>query len=426
LHGTFKGLAMPSRVRAAALVAVAVLSAAGASASPTFRPDGPHGEAYGVSEGYPVWAVQPGRMPFRFMVGTFSHYDQFLPARTVAKGEAASALRRAEQDVPATYTYDRARRTLADYVDRNPVTGLLIAKGDTILFEHYQYGRTEHDRFVSHSMAKTVTAMLIGIAMSEGKIASIDDPVSKYVAEFAGSEYGGTSLRALLTMSSGVQFREDYDGADDISRLSRDLFGPRSPGTAAAVRQFNTRLGPVDTVFRYASAETEILGLVLRAVVGMSVSEYLSSRIWQPLGAEADATWTIDRSGQEATYCCLTARLRDYARVGLMLANSGAWNGKQIVPRDWVLEVTTASPERAHLLPGKATPFFGYGYQTWLLPGPRRMFALLGIHGQAIFVDPAAKLVMVHTAVRPIASNDPGGRETVALWTALVEQLGGE
>jgi CubicO group peptidase (beta-lactamase class C family) len=417
---------MPSRTRAAALIAFAFGGAVAASASPTFRADGPNGEAYGVSEGYPVSPAQPGRMPFRFFVGTFSHYDQYLPARTVAKGEAVSPLRRAEQDFPATYTYDRARRTLADYVDRNPVTGLLIAKGDTILYERYQYGRTEQDRFVSHSMAKTVTSMLVGIALSEGKIGSIDDAAAKYVPDLAGSEYGGTSLRSLLTMSSGVQFREDYGGADDISRLGTDLFGPRSPGTAAAVRQFNTRLSPPDTVFRYASVETEILGLVLRAAAGMPVSEYLSTRLWNPLGAEAEATWSVDRSGQEATYCCLTATLRDYTRLGLMLANDGAWNGKQIVPRDWVIEATTATPEGAHLMPGKATPFFGYGYQTWLFPGSRRAFALLGIHGQAIFVDPAAKLVMVHTAVRPLASNDPGGREAVALWTALQEQLRGE
>src|SRR5215207_7802725 len=189
------------------------------------------------------------------MVGSFSHYDTLLRTREVRRGGPVSELRRADPDLELTYLYDGAPRTLADYVDRNPVTGLLIAKGDTILFEHYQYGRTDRHRFVSQSMAKTVTAMLIGIAVAEGKIASIEDRVERYVPGLAGTEYGGTTLRSLLTMSSGVLFREDYDGADDMARLGRDLFRPESPGPVSAVRQFNTRAAPADSVFYYASSD---------------------------------------------------------------------------------------------------------------------------------------------------------------------------
>src|SRR3954447_10640750 len=216
-----------------ALLGVLALAACAspAAASPTFRSDGPNAEAYGAAEGYPVGRATAGRMPLRFMVGSFSHHYHLLRTREVPRGGPGSELRRADPDLELTYLYDGAPRTLTDYVDRNPVTGLLIAKGDTILFEHYQYGRTGEDRFVSQSIAKTVTAMLIGIAVSEGKIASIDDPVSKYVPELAGSEYGGTRLRSLLTMSSGVEFREDYGGADDISRLGIALFGRNLPST---------------------------------------------------------------------------------------------------------------------------------------------------------------------------------------------------
>jgi CubicO group peptidase (beta-lactamase class C family) len=359
-----------------------------------------------------------------FMVGSFTHVDQLLPTRVVARRSPVSELRRADQGLALTYVYDGASLTLTDYVNRNPVTGLLIAKGDTILFEHYQYSRTDSDRFLSQSMTKTVTAMLIGIAVAEGRIASIEDAVSRYVPDLAGTEYGGTSLRSLLTMSSGVLFSEDTGVADDLSRLKHDLFMPDSPGPVAVVHQFNKRAKPADSVFNYASIETEVLGLVLRAAVGMPLAEYLSTRLWQPLGAEADANWVLDATGHETAWCCLSAILRDYARLGLMLANDGAWNGSQIVPRDWVLEATTVTPERPHLMPGRATPYFGYGYQIWLPPGPKRTFALLGIHGQAIVVDPKAKLVMVQTAVRP--TNDPGGREGRALWTAIVERLGVE
>jgi CubicO group peptidase (beta-lactamase class C family) len=273
-------------------------------------------------------------------------------------------------------------------------------------------------------MTKTITAMLIGIAVAEGTIASIEDNVSRYVPGLTESEYGATSLRSLLTMSSGVQFFEDDGIADDLSKLRRDLFAPDSPGPIAAVRQFNKRVVPADSLFKYASIETEVLGLVLRAAVGMSLADYLSDRVWQPLGAEADASWALDATGQETAWCCVSATLRDYARLGLMLANDGAWDGRQIIPRDWVREATTVASDRPHLLPGKATPYFGYGYQVWLPPGPRRTFALVGIYGQAIVVDPKAKLVMVQTAVRP--HNDPGGREGRALWEALLEKLGRE
>jgi CubicO group peptidase (beta-lactamase class C family) len=141
------------------------------------------------------------------------------------------------------------------------------------------------------------------------------------------------------------------------------------------------------------------------------------------MGAEADAAWTIDTTGQETAYCCLNVVLRDWARLGLMLANDGAWNGRQIVPRQWVIDATTA--REAFQKPGTATKFYGYGYQTWLLPGPRRQFAFLGIHGQAIFVDPPSKLVLVHTAVRLKANQDPAAGELLAVWRSLVAKLGG-
>src|SRR3954449_9187224 len=168
------------------------------AARQAFRSDGRNAEAYGAAEGYPVGRATAGRMPLRFMVGSFSHYYHLLRTREVPRGGPVSELRRADPDLELSYLYDGAPRTLADYVDRNPVTGLLIAKGDTILFEHYQYGRTDGHRFLSQSMAKTVTAMLIGIAVAEGKIASIEDRVERYVPSLAGTEYGGTTVRSLL------------------------------------------------------------------------------------------------------------------------------------------------------------------------------------------------------------------------------------
>jgi CubicO group peptidase (beta-lactamase class C family) len=193
------------------------------------------------------------------------------------------------------------------------------------------------------------------------------------------------------------------------------------------VGQFNERDAPPLTRFHYASVETEILGLVLAAATGKPVAEYLSEKIWRHLGAEADAHWQVDGGGQEMTYCCLNATLRDYARLGRLLAHDGNWNGQQLIPKQWVIDATTAPADKPFLAP---TPQrFGYGYQVWLVPGPteepqRRVFVLLGIHGQTIFVDPASKLVLVQTAARKLPSNDPKGAETNALWRALLARFG--
>jgi CubicO group peptidase (beta-lactamase class C family) len=378
--------------------------------------------AYGADQSYPV---APFSLPIRqfHMVGSYTHFDQRVAQHVVAKPARPSLLRRAAEAASVTFTTAAGTFSLGGYLDRHPATGLLIARGDTILFEHYRYARTDADRFLSQSMAKTVTAMLIGIAVEEGRIRSIDQLAADYVPALAGSEYGRTSIRDLLHMASGVAFVETYDGNDDSARMGRLLFARTNTSSAAVVASFNTREAPPGTRFHYAGAETEVLGLVLRQAVGMPLASYLEDRIWRKLGAEADASWTIDTTGQETAHCCLSVTLRDWARFALMLAHDGAWNGQQIVPRQWVLDATTVAAP--WLAPGVASKFYGYGYQLWLLPGDRRQFALLGIHGQAIFVDPGAQLVMVHTAVRVKPTGDPIAGEVVALWRAVVKRYGG-
>jgi CubicO group peptidase (beta-lactamase class C family) len=391
---------------------------------PRFAPGGPDAESYRASEGYP----KGDRRTFYQvpqLVGSHSHLDEIFEGRAIHKAPTPSRLARAPE--PAIrWTFEGRDLSLDDYLDRNPTTGLLIARGETILVERYQYGRTDQHRFTSWSMAKTVTAMLVGIAIAEGRIHAVDDPAAAYVPELAGTEYGRTSLRHLLQMSSGVRFVEEYTGNDDVMKLARSTFAKVGDGGPSAVTPFNERGVPAGTKFSYASVETQVLGLVLHAATNHSVADYLQSRIWQFMGAEADATWLVDRSGQEATFCCINAVLRDYARLGLLLAHDGNWRGRQLIPAAWLMEATTVRADQAHLRPLTATPFFGYGYQTWIFPGERRMFALLGVRGQSIFVDPQSKLVMVHTAVRKTEGGGAAARrESVGLWFALVGQLGG-
>ena len=391
----------------------------GGSPGPRFTAGGPDAEEYGSREGYPVRAIYRTK----FFVGGLSHFDEVYEGRLVRRAARPSRLARAPVEPPLRYEHQDVTRTLDDYLARNPTTGLLIARGDTILVERYQYARHDRHRFTSFSMAKTVTAMLVGIAIAEGRIRSVDDPAAAYVPALAGTEYGGTSLRHLLQMSSGVRFSESYSGQDDVARLFAETVTQVGEGGAAAVKPYNERLRRSGTRFAYASVETQVLGLVLRGAVGRPVADYLQEKIWEPMGAEADATWIIDGAGQEATYCCLNAVLRDYARLGLLLAHDGRVGDRQVIPEAWLRVATTVAPDDWHLKPYAATRYFGYGYQTWIFPGDRRMFALLGLHGQAIYVDPASRLVMVETVV----SKDPASSraESIALWQAIVKQLGG-
>ena len=391
-----------------------------AAADPVVSPAGPDAVLYGSLQNYPVGGrSSPAQMA---MVGSYSHYDRIWPFHLVAKAASPAILRRAPQEIAPTYVFRGAVRSLDDYVAHNPVTGLLIARDDTILYEHYQYGRTGQDRLLSQSMAKTIVAMLIGIAIDEGRIHSVDDLAQAYVPELTGTAFGETSLRGLLRMASGVAFREDYvDPSADNFKLGRVLFGQTGYDTAHAVAMFNTRQVPPDTHFSYGGVQTEVLGLVLAHAVGMSPAAYLQSRIWQPMGAEADATWTIDHSGLEVAYCCFSAVLRDWARLGLLLAHDGIANGRQIIPRQWLRDATT-EPAGSPFAPRHEAGYMGYGYQVWLFPGPRRQFAFLGIHVQSIYVDPDSGLVMVQTAVRVAATGERA--EAGALWQVLVERYG--
>jgi CubicO group peptidase (beta-lactamase class C family) len=288
----------------------------------------------------------------------------------------------------------------------------LIAKDNTILVERYQYGRTDTDRLTSFSMAKSVVALLIGIALKEGAIRSVDDLAETYVPGLKDTEYGHTPIKALLLMASGVAFSEDYASqSSDINKLARLTL--EDPGDSlAAVKQFNTRRSPPGARFSYSSAETVVLGLVLAAATKRTVSDYAAEKLWQPLGAEADATWIIDATGQEVTFAYVNAVLRDWARLGLMLANRGNWQGKTVVPEDWL----TASA--ADALPTDS-PRVKYGYQIWYSADSRR-FSLRGLRGQYVLIDPDLKLVLVQTA---LSGGLPEFVELLALWNALRAQI---
>ena len=360
-------------------------------------PAAPDEEKLGKSEAYPICPLSSIAPPHEScLVGMLSHFDTLVPARRVAKGPAVTEFKRPAQPLKIQYKYQDRSGDTDSYLDHTRNTGLLVLKGDTLVVERYQYDRKPEHRMQSYSMAKTVVAMLVGIAIAEKKIGSVEDRADLYLPALKGHPYGETKLKDLLTMSSGVKFSENYDGKDDVSVLARKTIYGHGIGGVDSVLSFTERANPPGTKFYYASGETQVLGLVLRAAVGHTLSEYLSEKIWKPMGAEADASWLVDGGGYELGYMGLNATLRDWGRLGMLLANYGYLNGKQIIPAEWVKAATAV--HAPHLAVGTATKFNGYGYQTWLVDNEGK-FALLGVRGQAVFVDPKSKVVVVITAV---------------------------
>jgi CubicO group peptidase (beta-lactamase class C family) len=346
------------------------------------------------------------------LVDLFSRMEAFHAAHDVRKADAPRDWKRAAPSAEIDKIVDA-------FLDAHANTGLMVVKGDTVLAERYQYGRTAQHRLESASMAKTVLGMLVGFAVHEGKL-SLDDKAEKYVPALKGHVFGDASVRDLLTMSSGVAWDGNLEPGGDAFKLIGDTLFQKSPGGADAVLRLSRRIAPAGKRFAYSDADNEVLGLVLAAAVRQPLAAYLSEKIWQPMGAESNAAWLVDKGGQEVSYCCVQAVLRDFARFGMLLAHYGALDGRQIIPAGWVKAATT--PEAPHLAVGVASTYNGYGYQTWIIHKTEPRFGAFGIRGQAIFVDAASKLVVVHTAVWADGRDQNERAAQFELWHTLLEK----
>ena len=390
----------------------------------------PDETALGKAQGYPVptTVVQGYQEPY--LVGSFSARDSVGAHCDMAPAAQPLPLAVARSEPWLRYRFNNRQFTLDDYMQRQRATAVLVLKDGEIVAERYSYDRTPTMRMLSQSMAKTVVALAIGKALEEGRIHSLDDTAATYVPTLAGTLMGETRIIHLLRMASGAQYVEDYSDNDDRFRFNAVA---RKSGLVAAARTLTERAEPGGQRFNYSSAQTEILGLVLQGATGQTLCQYVDATIWQPMGAESAATWLLNPADHLALAAGgLNATVRDYARLGWLMANDGQAQGHAVLPREYLLDMTDASrqPEafRPGRMPNKGSTYFGYGLQTWLLPGSHRRFALLGIHGQAIFVDPELKLVMVHTAVGKDAAGDASGYhlgvERDALWRGVVAHYG--
>lgn len=389
----------------------------------------------GKAQGYPVGTAKNWFYDEAVRVGSFTAQGE-IPgifngkSNVLAPSDSPMPLPRVEREPDIHWALNNRRNhTVDDYLARQRITGLLIVKDGVVQVERYQYERTSSQRFVSNSMAKSIVSLAVGIAQKEGKIASLDERADHYAPKLTGTLYGETTIRNLLRMSSGAHFEERYDGNDDLERFARAVIRDGVEVAAGVIKQ---RDAPAGARFSYASAETEVLAAVLRGATGMNLSEYLSSRLWQAIGAETSALWRADRSGLERAAGNFNATLRDYARLGIVLANDGVRpddpEHRQIIPREYLLDATDWHRAPDAFRPSVATPYYGYSYQFWTFPSEKRRFALLGVYGQMIFIDPELKLVMVQTAANATAKagGTSLGLEADAFWRGVIRHYGGK
>ena len=412
-------------LRATVLVALGLAAGAAGAAPDELR--------LGRALGYPVGTVRTWLADESVRVGSFSAQGE-IPgilggsANLLAPAAQPMPLPRAWSEPDYRWRIDGASGlTVDDYLARQRIMGLLIVKDGVVQIERYQYDRTPSHRFVSHSMAKSILSIGIGIALAEGRIRSLDDRADGYAPALAGTLLGATSVRDLLRMASGAQCTEVYDGRDDAARVSAAI---TRVGIEQAAQVLVERAAPAGERFSYCSAQSHVLGAVMRGATGQTLSEYLTPRLWQAIGAETSALWRADRTGLEAAGGNFNATLRDWARLGIVLAHDGVRPDRPeagpVLPREWLLEATDWHRHPAAFQPGRATPTLGYGYHFWTYPGPTRRFALLGVYGQRIFVDPSLKLVIVQLTANatPLADRTSLARESGAFVRGVVSSYG--
>lgn len=266
---------------------------------------------------------------------------------------------------------------------------LLIVHDGKLRLERYGLGFDGGGRWTSFSVAKSITSTLVGAAIKDGHIRSLDDKVSDYIAPMKGSAYDDVSIRQLLTMTSGVKWNEDYgDPKSDVARFNNHQPEEGVDALVSYLRRL-PRDVPAGTRWLYSTGETNLVGILVGEATRKPLTQYLSEKIWAPAGMEQQATWILSRTGREISGCCIQAASRDFARFGLFILNGARVNGQSIVPDDWLGEATT---ERA----GIGQPGRGYGYQWWTYSDGS--FAARGIFGQGIFIDPKRKLVIASNA----------------------------
>jgi hypothetical protein len=325
-------------------------------------------------------------------VENFREMSVIYPVRVIRRSSTPDPLRAGPPiELPPRFAFEGREIDTAAFLAEMETTGLVVLKDDRLVFERYWLGNDATTQSASWSVGKSFVSALVGIAIGEGAIGSIEDDVARYAPVLKGSAYDGVRLKDVLQMSSGAKWNEDYSDPDsDINRWLR-LFA--EGGSLDAFAASLVRGCEPGTLNRYNTTDTHVLGMVVRGATGRSLTEYLREKLWEPLGAEADCFWVVDSTGTELAGGGLNAVLRDYARLGVLHLKGGVWNGRQIVPAEWVKASVT--PDAPHVMPRPDGA--GYGLQWWV-PDLSGVYMAIGVYNQFVWIDPASRTVIAKTS----------------------------
>jgi CubicO group peptidase (beta-lactamase class C family) len=310
------------------------------------------------------------------------------------------------QRSPWLVSIDKNKKPLSDSLRKTLQTGetvaFLVIKNDSLCYEEYWDGYSDSSYSNSFSMAKSIISILVGVAIDEGKISSVKDPVSKYIPEYANGELAKITIEDLLRMASGLNFHESY--ATPINQTTDAYYGNNLRKLMYSLKAEK----PAGVEFKYKSGDTQLLGLVLSAATGKSNSAYASEKLWSKIGAEHDAKWSIDHTdGDEKAFCCFYSNALDFARIGKLYLQKGRWETQQLVDSNWVNQ--SISSNGLNDENGNKTDY--YGYQWWVLKNANYpAFYCRGILGQYIVVVPSKNTIIVRLGKKrgaKIVDNQP-------------------
>jgi CubicO group peptidase (beta-lactamase class C family) len=353
----------------------------------------------------------------------FRHSAEMFETRKVARSGPVRALPMGKPLAPPSYTFEGKTRTYDEFARRTYTNAMLVMRDGQIIFEDYRNNSQPTDRFVSFSMAKSITSLLVGLAHDRGAIASLDDPAGKYVPELNGGAYGDVSIRHILQMRSGVAYEERYDfGATPslAARIHMNAIVANKERFADSAKTI-ARAAPPGSRFNYATLDTAVLGWVVERATKQPLAQFTADNLWGPAGMEDDGLWIADGPpgvGRELSGMGFNARLRDYARLGQLMLDGGLRDGKQVLPKGWMQQATTMIPFDT------PTPFGGrgYGFQFWQLDGEPGAYSALGLAGQFIYVHPATRTVIVKLSHFPQPEPANVMPETLAYFKAITSR----